>query len=336
MTVLVTGGAGYIGSHTCVALLNAGYDIAVIDNFANSQVESLRRVMEITGQTFPVHDVNLLDQAAVEQVFAETHIDAVVHFAGLKAVGESVALPLAYYHNNITGTVILCEAMQKFGVRQMVFSSSATVYGLQEQMPLTEQMPLAPINPYGRTKLMLELILADVVAANSDWSVAVLRYFNPVGAHDSGRIGENPNGIPNNLLPYISQVAVGKLSQLTVHGNDYPTPDGTCIRDYIHVMDLAMGHVKALDYVTSTRGVERFNLGTGTGYSVLDVIAAFEEASGLEIARKFGPRRAGDAPVSYADVAKARTILQWRAEHTLVEMCADAWRWQSNNPQGYV
>lgn len=335
MTVLVTGGAGYIGSHTCVALQNAGYEIAVLDNFANSNVEAVDRVMEITGKTFPVHVVDLLDQAQVEQVFMENTIDAVVHFAGLKAVGESMAQPLKYYHNNLTGTLVLCAAMQKFGVRRMVFSSSATVYGLQTQMPLTEDMPLSPINPYGRTKLMLELILSDLVAANPDWSVALLRYFNPVGAHSSGRIGEDPNGIPNNLLPYISQVAVGKLPQLTVHGSDYPTADGTCIRDYIHVMDLAQGHVKALDYALSSTGVEAFNLGTGTGYSVLDAIAAFEQAAGKGIARKIGPRRAGDAPVSYADVTKANTMLGWRAERTLIEMCADAWHWQSQNPLGY-
>jgi len=335
MTVLVTGGAGYIGSHTCVALQNAGYEIAVLDNFANSNVAAVERVMEITGEAFPVHAVDLLNQAQVEKVFMENTIDAVIHFAGLKAVGESMAQPLKYYHNNLTGTLVLCAAMQKFGVRRMVFSSSATVYGLQTQMPLTEDMPLSPINPYGRTKLMLELILSDLVAANPDWSVALLRYFNPVGAHDSGRIGEDPNGIPNNLLPYISQVAVGKLPQLTVHGSDYPTADGTCIRDYIHVMDLAQGHVKALDYALSSTGVEAFNLGTGTGYSVLDAIAAFEQASGKGIARKIGPRRAGDAPVSYADVTKANTMLGWRAERTLIEMCADAWHWQSQNPLGY-
>lgn len=335
MTILVTGGAGYIGSHTCVALLQAGYDIAVLDNLSNSNQESLTRVAEITGKSFPIYAVNLSDRASVEQIFEETKAQAVVHFAGLKAVGESVAQPLKYYANNITGTIVLCETMLKYGVKKLVFSSSATVYGMQEQMPLTEDMPLVPINPYGRTKLMLEMILTDLANANPDLSIAMLRYFNPVGAHKSGRIGEDPNGIPNNLFPYITQVAVGKLQELTVHGDDYPTPDGTCIRDYIHVMDLAVGHVKALDYVMKTTGIDAFNLGTGQGYSVFECIDTFEQATGTIIHRRVGPRRPGDAPVSYADCSKAAEKLAWRAQHTLAEMCADSWRWQSKNPNGY-
>jgi len=335
MSILVTGGAGYIGSHTCISLMKAGYDVVVLDNFSNSNPESLKRVIDITGKQFPVHHVDLLDRPSVETVFASADIEAVVHFAGLKAVGESVAQPLRYYHNNITSTLVLCETMQKFGVKRLVFSSSATVYGMQTQMPLTEDMPLSAINPYGRTKMMLEMILADLVAANPDWSISLLRYFNPVGAHESGSIGEEPNGIPNNLFPYITQVATGRLRQLTIHGNDYPTPDGTGIRDYIHVMDLAEGHVKAPHYMLSTTGLEAFNLGTGEGYSVLDVIAAFEQATGVNVPHQFGPRRPGDTAVSYADATKATQVLGWRAKHTLVEMCADAWRWQSQNRNGY-
>lgn len=336
MTVLVTGGAGYIGSHTCVALLNAGYDIVVIDNYSNSHPESLRRVSEITGLKFPVYEIDLLKKVDVERVFADYQIDAVVHFAGLKAVGESVSLPLKYYHNNLTGSLVLFEAMQKFNVKRMVFSSSATVYGMQNRVPLVEQMQLSAINPYGRTKMMLEMTLKDLVTANPDWSVALLRYFNPVGAHESGRIGEDPNGTPNNLLPYITQVAVGKLEKLTVYGNDYPTVDGTCIRDYIHVMDLAAGHVKALDFIYATEGIEAFNLGTGNGYSVLEVVEAFEKATGVKVPYRIGPRRTGDAPESYADPTKANTVLDWCAKRTLVDICRDAWRWQEQNPDGYV
>jgi len=335
LKILVTGGAGYIGSHTCVALLEAGYDIAVLDNFSNSKPESLRRVTEITGKHFPTYHVDLLHQDAVRDVFARESFDAVIHFAGLKAVGESVEVPLRYYHNNLTGTFVLCEAMQEFGVKNIVFSSSATVYGMQEKVPLVEDMPLMPINPYGRTKWMIEQVLTDCAAANPDWSVALLRYFNPVGAHESGRIGEDPNGIPNNLLPFVSQVAVGKLPQLTVFGDDYPTPDGTCVRDYIHVMDLADGHVKALDYVEEHVGVDAFNLGTGKGSSVLEVIGAFEAAAHLTIPRKVGLRRAGDAPVSYANPEKANRTLHWEAKRDLLQMCADAWRWQSASPNGY-
>lgn len=335
MSILITGGAGYIGCHTCLELLEAGHDIVVLDSFANSQPESLQRVMEITGKEFPVFNVNLLDTDAVNRVFTEHAIDAVIHFAGFKAVGESVAKPLMYYHNNLLGTINLCEVMQQHGVKRMVFSSSATVYGLQEKMPLTEDLPVAAINPYGQTKVMLEQILTDVYASDNTWSITLLRYFNPVGAHQSGRIGENPNGIPNNLVPYITQVAVGKLPQLSVYGNDYPTEDGTCIRDYIHVMDLANGHVKALEHALSTTGVDIYNLGCGIGYSVLDVIHAFEEASGVKVPYQIVGRRAGDAAVSYSDASKAKAELGWQASRSLLEMCADSWRWQSQNPQGY-
>lgn len=336
MRVLVTGGAGYIGSHTCVTLLNAGYEIVVLDNYSNSHPEALSRVSEITRKRFPIYNIDLLHKENLERVFTECEIDSVIHFAGLKAVGESVSEPLRYYHNNITGTLNLCAVMQKFGVKQMVFSSSATVYGMQDRVPLIENLPLNAINPYGRTKLMLEIILTDTVMANPDWRVALLRYFNPVGAHESGRIGENPNGVPNNLLPYITQIAVGKLRELTVHGNDYPTTDGTCVRDYIHVMDLAEGHVRALDYIQKRPGIESFNLGSGRGYSVLEVVKAFEEVSDIKIPFRIGPRRAGDAPISYADPTKANEVLEWKAGRSIIDMCRDAWRWQSQNPNGYV
>lgn len=335
MSILVTGGAGYIGSHTCVELLNAGYDIVVVDKFLNSSSNATARVKEITGKDFPVHSISLLDKASVEKVFEHDEIEAVIHFAGLKAVAESVSNPLMYYQNNVTGTLVLCEVMREFGVDKLVFSSSATVYGLQEQMPLTEEMPLAPINPYGRTKMMLESILTDIASANPAWGVSLLRYFNPVGAHPSGKIGENPNGIPNNLFPYITQVANGKLKELTVYGDDYDTPDGTCIRDYIHVVDLAEGHVQALTHLLATTGVHTLNLGTGEGCSVLEVISAFEQATGVCVPYRIGSRRPGDAPVSFADASKAAKTLNWHTKRTLTEMCADAWRWQSQNPNGY-
>lgn len=335
LKILVTGGAGYIGSHTCISLLEAGYDIVVLDNFSNSKLSALKRVMEITGKEFPVYPVDLLDKDKVEEVFSRENVDAVIHFAGLKAVGESVSVPLRYYHNNLTGTFVLCEAMLAHGVSHIVFSSSATVYGMQEKVPLVEDMPMMPINPYGRTKWMIEEVLKDCAVAHPDWSVALLRYFNPVGAHESGKIGEDPNGIPNNLLPFVSQVAVGKLAELTVYGDDYPTPDGTCIRDYIHVMDLAVGHVKALDYIMDHQGVEAFNLGTGKGSSVLEVVAAFEQAANRSLPKRIGPRRPGDAPVSYADANKANRILNWKAQRDLLQMCTDAWRWQSANPNGF-
>lgn len=338
MSILVTGGAGYIGSHTCIELLNAGYEVVVVDNLCNSSRESLKRVEEITGKKVIFYEVDLLDQAGVKRVFDNEKIEAVIHFAGLKAVGESVFKPLEYYHNNITGTLILCDEMRKHGVKSIVFSSSATVYGDPAFVPITEECPKGnATNPYGRTKSMLEQILTDLHTADDQWQVMLLRYFNPIGAHESGRIGENPKGIPNNLLPYITQVAVGKLVCLGVFGNDYDTPDGTCIRDYIHVVDLADGHVKALQKLHKEKGgVWIYNLGTGTGYSVLDVINAFEEANDLKINYVFKERRPGDIPACYADPSKAREELGWVASRGIREMCRDAWNWQKNNPDGYT
>lgn len=336
-TILVTGGAGYIGSHTCVELLNAGYDVVVVDNLCNSCKESLKRVEEITGKSVTFYEVDLLDKPVLDQVFDNEKIDGVIHFAGLKAVGESVYKPLEYYHNNITGTLILCDSMRNHGVKSIVFSSSATVYGDPAFIPITEECPKGAItNPYGQTKGMLEQILTDLHTADPEWKVMLLRYFNPIGAHKTGRIGENPRGIPNNLLPYITQVAVGKLVCLGVFGNDYDTPDGTCVRDYIHVVDLADGHVKALNKMAGENGgVWIYNLGTGTGYSVLDVIHAFEEANNLKINYVFKDRRAGDIPSCYADPAKAEKELGWKAQYGIREMCKDSWRWQKNNPNGY-
>jgi UDP-glucose 4-epimerase len=335
MRILVTGGAGYIGSHTCLELLRAGHEVVVVDNLSNSKEEALRRVQEISGRPLAFHRIDLLDRAALDAAFAGPPITAVIHFAGLKAVGESVTMPLRYYHNNITGTLVLCEVMQARSVRNLVFSSSATVYGDPASVPITEDMPLSATNPYGRSKLMIEEILRDLYVSNAGWNIALLRYFNPVGAHASGRIGEDPNGIPNNLLPYVAQVAVGKLPELQVFGNDYPTPDGTGIRDYIHVVDLALGHLAALNRLAARPGVVTFNLGTGRGYSVLEVVAAFERATGRRIPSKFVERRPGDIAACYADPTKARAELGWEATRGLAEMCADAWRWQSNNPQGY-
>lgn len=335
MTILITGGAGYIGSHTCVELLNSGYEIVVVDSFFNSKPESLRRVREITGKNFKFYNVNLLHREELEVVFSENEIDAVIHFAGLKAVGESVEIPLHYYHNNITGTVILCKVMQEYGVKKMVFSSSATVYGTPERVPISEDFPLKATNPYGRTKLMIEEILRDLYVSDNSWSIALLRYFNPIGAHPSGRIGEDPNGIPNNLMPYITQVAVGKLPELRVFGDDYPTVDGTGVRDYIHVVDLAIGHVKALEKVMETTGVDSYNLGTGRGYSVLEIVSAFERVTGIKIPYKIVERRPGDVAICYADPTKAKKELGWVATQGIEEMCRDAWRWQSNNPNGY-
>lgn len=337
MAILVTGGAGYIGSHTCVELLNAGYDVVVLDNLCNSCKESVNRVEEITGKKVTFYEVDLLDQAGVKRVFDNEKIDSVIHFAGLKAVGESVFKPLEYYHNNITGTLILCDEMRKHNVKSIVFSSSATVYGNPAFVPITEECPKGEItNPYGRTKGMLEQILTDLYTADPEWQVMLLRYFNPIGAHESGRIGENPKGIPNNLLPYITQVAVGKLVCLGVFGNDYDTADGTCVRDYIHVVDLADGHVKALQKMEKNEGgVWIYNLGTGTGYSVLDVINAFEEANDLKINYVFKERRTGDVPACYADPSKAKDELGWVAKRGIKEMCQDSWRWQKNNPEGY-
>ncbi len=336
MHILVTGGAGYIGSHTVLELLEAGHQVTVVDNLVNSKEESLRRVAALTGKKARFFKADLLDAEALEKVFTAASYDAVIHFAGLKAVGESVQKPLYYYHNNMTGTFILLDLMRKYGCRNIVFSSSATVYGIPEKVPLTEDSPLFAINPYGRTKLFLEDVLRDVAVAEKDLGVVLLRYFNPVGAHKSGRIGEDPNGIPNNLLPYISQVAVGKLEKLRVFGGDYPTKDGTGVRDYIHVVDLARGHLAALEKIAENPGkVFAVNLGTGSGYSVLDMLHAFEKACGRTLPYEIVPRRAGDAAECYADPSYARELLGWQATHTLDDMCADAWRWQSQNPNGY-
>ena len=336
MTILVTGGAGFIGSHTCVELLNAGYEVVVVDNLYNASEKALERVEQITGKSLKFYKVDLLDAPALTKVFDEEKIDAVIHFAGLKAVGESVAKPLDYYHNNITGTLILCDVMRKHGVKNIIFSSSATVYGDPAFIPITEECPKGKItNPYGQTKGMLEQILTDLHVADPEWNVILLRYFNPIGAHKSGLIGENPKGIPNNLLPYVAQVAVGKLKCLGVFGNDYDTPDGTGVRDYIHVVDLAIGHVKAIDKLKDKEGVSIYNLGTGVGYSVLQVVAAFEKACGKKIPYEIKPRRAGDIATCYSDASKAKRELGWVAERGLDEMCEDAWRWQSMNPNGF-
>ncbi|HHV10712.1 MAG TPA: UDP-glucose 4-epimerase GalE [Clostridiales bacterium] len=335
MTILVTGGAGYIGSHTCVELLDSGYDVVVVDNLCNSSEESLKRVKRITGKDITFYQVDLLDKEALAQVFQKEKIEAVIHFAGLKAVGESVSMPLEYYHNNVTGTLILCDVMRSFGVKDIVFSSSATVYGNPATVPIREDFPLSVTNPYGRTKLMLEEILRDLHTAGPDWNVILLRYFNPIGAHESGLIGEDPKGIPNNLAPYITQVASGKLEALGVFGDDYDTPDGTGVRDYIHVVDLAAGHVKAIKKLKTAPGVCTYNLGTGCGYSVLDLVKAFQEACGKEIPYVIKPRRPGDIATCYADPSLAKKELGWKAERGIKEMCEDAWRWQKNNPNGY-
>lgn len=335
MNILVTGGAGYIGSHTCLELLQAGYEVIVVDNLSNSKEEALNRVQEITGKTLTFYRVDLLDKTALDEVFAGHPIDSVIHFAGLKAVGESVNIPLHYYQNNVAGTLNLCQVMQKHQVKKLVFSSSATVYGETNPSPLREDFPLSATNPYGRSKLMIEEILRDLYHADPEWDIALLRYFNPVGAHPSGRIGEDPNGIPNNLLPYITQVAVGRLEQLSVFGSDYPTQDGTGIRDYIHVVDLAVGHLKALQKLASRPGAVAYNLGTGQGYSVLEVVQAFSKACGKPIPYRLTDRRPGDVAVSVADPTRAHQELNWQAVHTLEDMCIDSWRWQSQNPQGY-
>ncbi|MBP3938879.1 MAG: UDP-glucose 4-epimerase GalE [Clostridia bacterium] len=336
MAILVTGGAGYIGSHTCVELLGAGHEIVIVDNFYNSCPESLNRIKELTGKDFKFYECDIRDREGLDKVFAENKIDAVIHFAGLKAVGESCAKPLEYYENNIGGTITLCEAMRDAGCKKIVFSSSATVYGENNPSPLKETMQIGgTTNPYGTTKYMIELILRDLWASDNDWSIAILRYFNPIGAHKSGRIGENPNGIPNNLMPYITQVAVGKLACLSVFGDDYDTPDGTGVRDYIHVVDLALGHLKAVDKVLSGTGVDAYNLGTGIGYSVLDIVHAFEKACGKPLNYKIVDRRPGDLATCYSDPSKAFEVLGWKAERGLDEMCEDSWRWQKNNPEGY-
>ena len=334
-TVLVTGGAGFIGSHTSVELLNAGYDIIILDNFVNSKPESLKRIKELTGKDFKFYQADIRDEEAMTKVFAENKIDAVIHFAGLKSVPQSVKEPLNYYDNNIAGTVCLCRVMDKAGCKKLVFSSSATVYGSKNPSPLREDMPTGgTTNPYGTTKDFIEQILQDLCISDSEWGVSILRYFNPIGAHKSGRIGEDPNGIPGNLMPYITQVAIGKLECLNVCGNDYPTPDGTGVRDYIHVVDLALGHIKALDRLLKVKGCEVYNLGTGKGYSVLDVVKAFEKASGIKINYRIAPRRAGDVACCYADATKAKEVLGWQAQYDIDDMCADSWRWQSQNPNG--
>ena len=336
MAILVTGGAGFIGSHTCVEMLNAGYEVIVVDNLCNASEEAIRRVEKITGKNVTFYKADIRDKEALDQIFDKESVECVIHFAGLKAVGESVAKPLEYYQNNIAGTLTLCDVMRNHNVKNIIFSSSATVYGDPAFIPITEECPKGTCtNPYGWTKSMMEQIMTDVQKANPDMNVILLRYFNPVGAHESGRIGEDPKGIPNNLMPYISQVAVGKLEKLGVFGDDYDTPDGTGVRDYIHVVDLAKGHVKAINYIFSNPGLDVINLGTGVGYSVLDMVKAFGKACGKEIPYEIKPRRAGDIAMCYADPAKAARVLGWKAEKGLDEMCADTWRWQSQNPNGY-
>ncbi|MBK8815845.1 MAG: UDP-glucose 4-epimerase GalE [Methylococcaceae bacterium] len=344
-TVLVTGGAGYIGSHACVELLQAGYSVVVVDNLENSKIESLNRVQQITGKTLTFFQADIRDKAALATIFTKENISSVMHFAGLKAVGESCEQPLKYYHNNVYGTMVLLDAMTEANVKQLVFSSSATVYGTNPQVQYTEDLPIGAVNPYGRTKAMVEQILIDMSDSDklkptqTPWKIALLRYFNPIGAHESGLIGEDPNGIPNNLMPYVTQVAIGKLQQLSVFGDDYPTPDGTGVRDYIHVVDLAKGHVKAIEALQSEKfgegGCKAYNLGAGLGYSVLELIQAFEKMTGRKVNYKIAPRRAGDLPEYYADPGLALKELNWNVEKTLDDMVADTWNWQVKNPQGY-
>ena len=336
MAILVTGGAGFIGSHTVLELLNAGYDVVVVDNLVNASKESLKRVEELSNKKVTFYENDILDREALNKIFEKEDIDSVIHFAGLKAVGESVAKPLEYYHNNISGSLVLFDVMRKHGVKNIIFSSSATVYGDPAFIPITEECPKGkPTNPYGMTKWMLEEILMDIQKADPEWNVILLRYFNPIGAHESGRMGENPNGIPNNLMPYITQVAVGKLKELGVFGNDYDTPDGTGVRDYIHVVDLALGHVASIKKLKENPGVKIYNLGTGNGYSVLDIVKNFEEATGVKIPYVIKGRRAGDIATCYCDASLAKKELGWEAKRDLKQMCADSWRWQSNNPNGY-
>ncbi len=335
MKILVTGGSGYIGSHTVLELLEAGYETVVLDNLCNSSEEALKRVEKITGKKAAFYQADIRDQEAMNKIFDEEKPEAVIHFAGLKAVGESVQKPLMYYDNNIAGTVTLLNAMKEHGCKKIVFSSSATVYGKPASVPIREDFPLSVTNPYGRTKLMIEEILGDVYTADNTWDIILLRYFNPIGAHESGLIGEDPEGIPNNLLPYVAKVAVGRLEKVNVFGNDYDTPDGTGVRDYIHVVDLARGHVKAIEKILQNPGLKIYNLGTGNGYSVLDIIHAFSKACGHDIPYVIGPRRAGDIDMCYADPQKAYEELNWKAECDLNKMCEDTWRWQSQNPDGY-
>lgn len=337
MAILVTGGAGFIGSHTCVELLNAGYEIVVVDNYYNANPKSLERVKELTGKDFKSYECDIRDSEGMDKIFKENKIDAVIHFAGLKAVGESCQKPIEYYDNNIGGTLKLCDVMRNNGCKNIVFSSSATVYGMKNVSPLKETMKTGgTTNPYGTTKYMIEIILEDIYKSDNEWNVTLLRYFNPIGAHESGRIGENPSGIPNNLMPYITQVAIGKRPFLSVYGNDYDTPDGTCIRDYIHVVDLADGHVKAVNNILDgKKGVQIFNLGTGKGYSVLDIVKAFSKAYGKELPYKIAPRRPGDLAVCFSDPTKAKGVLGWEAKRGIDDMCRDSWNWQSKNPNGY-
>ena len=337
MSILVTGGAGFIGSHTCVELLNAGYDVVIVDNLYNASEKAVDRVKEITGKDLKFYQVDIRDREGLNEVFDKEDVESVIHFAGLKAVGESVQKPLEYYENNIGGTITLCDVMRSHGVKNIIFSSSATVYGDPAFIPITEECPKGVCtNPYGWTKWMLEQILTDLHTADPEWNVMLLRYFNPIGAHKSGTIGENPNGIPNNLMPYIAQTAAGRREYLSVFGNDYPTPDGTGVRDYIHVMDLARGHVAAIAYMAEHTGESIFNLGTGHGYSVLDMVHAFEKATGKKVPYKIAPRRAGDVAEVYCDPGKAERELGWKAEHTLEDMCRDSWNWQSKNPNGFA
>ena len=337
MAILVTGGAGFIGSHTCVELLNAGYEIVVVDNYYNANPKSLERVKELTGKDFKSYECDIRDSEGMDKIFKENKIDAVIHFAGLKAVGESCQKPIEYYDNNIGGTLKLCDVMRNNGCKNIVFSSSATVYGMKNVSPLKETMKTGgTTNPYGTTKYMIEIILEDIYKSDNEWNVTLLRYFNPIGAHESGRIGENPSGIPNNHMPYITQVAIGKRPFLSVYGNDYDTPDGTCIRDYIHVVDLADGHVKAVNNILDgKKGVQIFNLGTGKGYSVLDIVKAFSKAYGKELPYKIAPRRPGDLAVCFSDPTKAKEVLGWEAKRGIDDMCRDSWNWQSKNPNGY-
>lgn len=335
MAILVTGGAGYIGTHTCIELIKAGYEVIIYDNFSNSSPEAVRRTEKITGQSIPLVEGDILDEEKLRSVFRENKIESVIHFAGLKAVGESVGMPLKYYHNNITGTLTLLKVMQENGVKKIVFSSSATVYGMNNPVPFKEDMPTSATNPYGWTKQMIEIILKDLYTADSEWSIVLLRYFNPLGAHESGTIGENPNGIPNNLMPYLTQVAVKKREFLTVYGNDYDTVDGTGVRDYIHVMDLANGHVQAVKYNETHTGVEAVNLGTGQGFSVLEVIQTFERVNQVPVPYQISSRRPGDIASCYADVEKAKRLFGWQTQKTLEDMCRDSWNWQSKNPEGY-
>ncbi len=335
MRLLVTGGTGFIGSHTVVELLKAGNEVVIVDNFSNSKPEVLNRIKEISGKDVTFYELDLLDEDSLSNVFEQHEFEGVIHFAGLKAVGESVAKPIDYYHNNIAGSLVLFDVMSKFKVKRIVFSSSATVYGMHNVSPLTEDLPLSTTNPYGSTKLMIEQMLRDIAVSDNDWSIVSLRYFNPIGAHESGRIGESPNGIPNNLMPYVTQVAVGKRAELSVFVDDYETHDGTGVRDYIHVVDLAKAHLKAVEFAMMTTGEQAINIGTGNGYSVLDIVNSFEKATGVKVPYKISPRRPGDIATCFANADKAKTVLGWTAEKNLEDMCRDAWKWQEKNPEGY-